>query len=147
MQRRSLLWRNTVHQANDRTGQNSWPLFGKLTLHEAMIAGRRQRFNLSRSASRLILTRPLQIKPLPHKSGFFRSSRAGEFHPHPLTEPDVRLSTHPALPIQPRAGPRVATGQIALGPVEQCALTSASTPALVVSAFYTSLAPMLLGPY
>ncbi len=29
------------------------------------------------------------------------SSRAGESHPHPLTEPDVNVSTHPALTIQP----------------------------------------------
>ena len=26
-----------------------------------------------------------------------RSSNAGEFHPHVLTEPDVNLSIHPAL--------------------------------------------------
>ena len=28
-------------------------------------------------------------------------SRPGEFHPEPLTEPDVSLSTHPAPIIQP----------------------------------------------
>ena len=30
-----------------------------------------------------------------------KSSRAGEFHPHPLWEPDVNLSIHPALIVQP----------------------------------------------
>ena len=29
------------------------------------------------------------------------SSSAGEFHPHALTEPDVNLSIHPALIVQP----------------------------------------------
>ena len=29
------------------------------------------------------------------------SSSAGEFHPHALTEPDVNLSAHPALIVQP----------------------------------------------
>jgi hypothetical protein len=30
------------------------------------------------------------------------SSSAGEFHPHALTEPDVNLSAHPALIVQPK---------------------------------------------
>jgi hypothetical protein len=30
------------------------------------------------------------------------SSRAGESHPHPLTEPDVNLSAHPAPIVQPK---------------------------------------------
>ena len=30
-----------------------------------------------------------------------KSSSAGEFHPHALTEPDVNLSAHPALIVQP----------------------------------------------
>ena len=32
--------------------------------------------------------------------GVFWSSRPGEFHPWPLTEPDVTVSCHPALLIQ-----------------------------------------------
>ena len=31
-----------------------------------------------------------------------KSSSAGEFHPHALTEPDVNLSAHPALIVQPK---------------------------------------------
>jgi hypothetical protein len=30
------------------------------------------------------------------------SSSAGEFHPHALTEPDMKLALHPALTIQPQ---------------------------------------------
>jgi hypothetical protein len=33
-------------------------------------------------------------------NGMRVESRAGEFHPHPLAEPDVSLSTHPAPIIQ-----------------------------------------------
>ena len=36
---------------------------------------------------------------LPHRK--ISSSKAEEFHPHPLTEPDVKLSLHPALTDQP----------------------------------------------
>jgi hypothetical protein len=36
-----------------------------------------------------------------------RSSRPGEFHPEPLTEPDVRLSPHPAHVIRRRLPPSI----------------------------------------
>ena len=39
------------------------------------------------------------------------SSSAGESHPHALTEPDVNLSTHPALIAQPSARDPSASGQ------------------------------------
>src|SRR5690606_25766410 len=39
---------------------------------------------------------PAAGPPLPD-----RSSSGGESHPSALTEPDVRLSPHPALPFQP----------------------------------------------
>ena len=74
------------------------------------------------------------------------SSSGGESHPSALTEPDVKLSPHPAPTLQPRAARRVATGQRAAGPAAQCALTNASTHALDVSAACTSVAPMLRGP-
>ena len=32
-------------------------------------------------------------------NGFWLYYRAGESHPHPLTDPDVRLSPHPALTV------------------------------------------------
>jgi hypothetical protein len=34
-------------------------------------------------------------------ASFSAQSSAGEFHPHALTEPDVNLSIHPALIVQP----------------------------------------------
>ena len=41
------------------------------------------------------------------------SSSGGEFHPPALTEPDVKLSPHPALPLQPLALPRTGAPPIA----------------------------------
>ncbi len=40
------------------------------------------------------------------------SSSAGEFHPHALPEPDVNLSIHPALIVQPSVASPFANGQI-----------------------------------
>src|SRR6266851_2293758 len=56
-----------------------------------------------------------------------KSSSGGESHPSALTEPDVRLSPHPAPTIQPPASRRAATGRRARGPVAQCAPASART--------------------
>ncbi len=55
------------------------------------------------------------------------SSSGGEFHPSALTEPDVRLSPHPAPTLQPPAARRVATGQTGWGPAAQCTPASAWT--------------------
>jgi len=52
------------------------------------------------------------------------SSSAGEFHPHALTEPDVNLSIHPALIVQPSVASPFANGQIGWVPSQQCALTN-----------------------
>src|SRR5690606_28856806 len=42
-------------------------------------------------------------------------SRPGEFHPQPLAEPDVSLSTHPAPIIQPWVQLRAPNGQMRVG--------------------------------
>jgi hypothetical protein len=52
------------------------------------------------------------------------SSSAGESHPHALTEPDVNLSIHPALIIQPQVERLSANAEIARAPSVQSALTS-----------------------
>ena len=52
------------------------------------------------------------------------SSSAGEFHPHALPEPDVNLSIHPALIVQPLAASPFANGQIDWVPSLQCARTN-----------------------
>src|ERR687886_1654267 len=49
-----------------------------------------------------------------------KSSSGGELHPSALTEPDVRLSPHPAPTLQPRVAHRVATGQTDWGPAARC---------------------------
>jgi hypothetical protein len=63
----------------------------------------------------------------PHKS-----SSGGESHPSALTEPDVRLSPHPAPTIQPPASRRAATGRTAWSPVARRGPASAGTRALDV---------------
>src|SRR5260370_19802009 len=44
-----------------------------------------------------------------------RPSRPGEFHPQPLTEPDVNLSTYPARATHRRLPPSAATSGFLLG--------------------------------
>src|SRR5208282_5003660 len=56
-----------------------------------------------------------------------KSSSGGEFHPSALTEPDVRLSPHPAPTLQPPVARRVATGRTGWGPAARCIPASAST--------------------
>jgi len=43
--------------------------------------------------------------PLAPSEGLFRPSRPGEFHPEPLTDPDLTLSRHPARAIARRLPP------------------------------------------
>ena len=74
---------------------------------EAADNGRIDNAGFSRVQSKTRLGRP----PLNHSQGKKslsfcatqkdKSSSAGEFHPHALTEPDVNLSAHPALIVQP----------------------------------------------
>src|SRR6266498_191856 len=59
-----------------------------------------------------------------------KSSSGEDSHPSALTEPDVRLSPHPAPTLQPPAAHRVATGQIDRGPAARCAPASALTHVL-----------------
>lgn len=59
-----------------------------------------------------------------------RSSSGGEFHPSALTEPDVKLSPHPAPTLQPPVSHRDATGQTGWDPVAPRGQASASTHAL-----------------
>ena len=63
-----------------------------------------------------------------------QSSSPGGLHPRALTEPDVKLSPHPAPTIQPRAARRAATGRTSSDPVARCYPASASTHALDVAA-------------
>jgi hypothetical protein len=63
-------------------------------------------------------------------------------------EPDVKLSPHPALTLQPQARSRVATGQRAFGPAARCVPASALTLVLGFETFFgVSVAPMLRGPH
>jgi len=70
------------------------------------------------------------------------SRSGGESHPSALTEPDVKLSPHPAPTIQPPAARRAATGRTSSDPVARCPPASASRPALGVAAVCTSVAPI-----
>jgi len=52
------------------------------------------------------------------------SSSPGESHPQTLTDPDVNLSIHPALIVQPSVASPFANGQIDWVPSLQCSLTN-----------------------
>src|SRR6266511_5823198 len=56
------------------------------------------------------------------------SSSGGESHPSALTEPDVKLSPHPALTLRPRAERRVASARTGEAPAARCGRASAPTP-------------------
>jgi hypothetical protein len=64
-------------------------------------------------------------------AGQMSSSGEGS-HLSALTDPDVTLSRHPALTLQPPAARLVPTRQIAWGPVARCVPASASTHVLGV---------------
>jgi hypothetical protein len=74
-----------------------------------------------------------------------QSSSGGESHPSALTEPDVKLSPHPALTLQPPVSRRVPTERTTWGPAARCSPASASTHALVVETACTSVAPLPRG--
>ena len=57
------------------------------------------------------------------------SSSGGEFHPSALTEPDMKLSPHPAPTLQPPAECRAATGRTDCGPVARHVQANAWTRA------------------
>ena len=54
-----------------------------------------------------------------------QSSRPGEFHPQALTDPDVNVSAHPALTVQPPSCAASANGPTAWGCGKQCPAPSA----------------------
>src|SRR3989304_5869239 len=56
------------------------------------------------------------------------SSSGGEFHPPALTEPDVRLSPHPAPTPQPRVVRRAASARRGWAPVARSGGASARRP-------------------
>src|SRR6516165_10133489 len=60
------------------------------------------------------------------------SSSGGGSHLSALTEPDMKLSPHPAPTLQPPVARRAATGQTSWGPAARCAPASASTRVLDV---------------
>ncbi len=57
-------------------------------------------------------------------------SRPGEFHPEPLTEPDVRLSPHPARATQRRLTPSGKTVGFLRSPVDPTSAASDPPPSL-----------------
>src|SRR5208337_1931312 len=57
-------------------------------------------------------------------------SRPGEFHPEPLTEPDVRLSPHPARATQRRLAPSGETAGFLRSPVDPTNTVSDPPPSL-----------------
>ena len=75
---------------------------------ESAANGRIDNAGFGRVQSKTRLGRPLLNHRQSKKGLRFRatqnnkSSSAGEFHPHALTEPDVNLSAHPALIVQPK---------------------------------------------
>src|SRR5271166_6864958 len=91
----------------------------------------------------LLVHRQLQLAhDLPQSlQGFFafassaqdhESSSGGGSHPSALTEPDVKLSPHPAPTLRPPVARRAATGQTGWGPAARCVPASASTRVLDV---------------
>ena len=70
---------------------------------------------------------PLARPPRPHVD--VASSSGGESHPSALTQPDVRLSPHPAPTLRPPVARQVATGRTTSGPVARCAPTNTWTHA------------------
>ena len=57
-------------------------------------------------------------------------SRPGEFHPEPLTDPDVRLSPHPARATQRRLAPSGETAGFLRSPVDPTNTVSDPPPSL-----------------
>ena len=61
---------------------------------------------------------------------FHTPSRPGEFHPEPLTDPDVRLSPHPARATQRRLAPSGDTAEFLRSPVDPTNTVSDPPPSL-----------------
>src|SRR5262245_16287190 len=75
------------------------------------------------------------------------SSSGGESHPSALTEPDVKLSPHPAPTIQHPAAHLAPSEQTGCVHVVQYGLTSAWTHVHDAGISCTSAAPRLRGPH
>src|SRR5437773_1787412 len=107
------------------------------------------RFGSVHRQPEVLFERPFKPRhdPWPHPPRqHHESSSGGELHPSAPTEPDVKLSPHPAPTLQRRVSRRVATGRRDSGPVARCTPASASTHALDVETVCTSVAPMPRGP-
>src|SRR5208337_3793470 len=61
---------------------------------------------------------------------FHTPSRPGESHPEPLTDPDVRLSPHPARATQRRLAPSGETAEFLRSPVDPTNTVSDPPPSL-----------------
>ena len=91
----------SARSAEQLERMGSQPILGDMrTRLTQALAPARQRTRVQRQ---LVLKVRLATKVL--------SSRPREFHPQPLTEPDVMLSHHPALVIQPLPAQVVPSGQ------------------------------------
>jgi hypothetical protein len=75
------------------------------------------------------------------------SSSGGELHPSALTEPDVKLSLHPALTIQPPAIRPVPNEQTECDHAVRCAPASAPLRVPVAGISCISAAPKQQGPH
>jgi len=75
-----------------------------------MITGFLAAFSGIVSTVRVTTVSPVQGEGIELEAIAAWSSSAGESHPHALTEPDVSLSTHPALIVQPSARDPSASG-------------------------------------
>jgi hypothetical protein len=71
------------------------------------------------------------------------ASNARESHPYVLREPDVTVSRHPALIVQPLAAFPFASGRIDLNLSEQFALTNRPLSACDNVTSYTSALPIV----
>src|SRR5271157_356019 len=69
--------------------------------------------------------------PTPHRPGRADlPSRPGEFHPEPLTDPDMNLSIHPARAIHRRLPPSVEIGGLLRSPVARRSNADGPLPSL-----------------
>ena len=77
-------------------------------------------------------------------TGHRKSSGAGESHPHPLTDPDVNISAHPALIAQPLDALPIASGRTMLDLFSQFFLTNILPSDDVPSTSCISSSPIFL---
>jgi hypothetical protein len=78
-------------------------------------------------------------------AGHYKSSRAGESHPHALTDPDMNVAAHPALIVQPPPDAASASARRAPGRGGQPAGSSARSAGDAAAGVCISTVPSALG--